>query len=114
MGFERVTPILSPKNEFHALSPDRKWGCPKLERPRLVFETPHSRANPVPPGKIALAYPLLSAQAMKKLHTLCYVVLATIALALASCATQPQTSTTSNSSSPMERQNGNGLASAMH
>jgi len=66
------------------------------------------------PGQIALAYPLLSAQAMKKLHTLCYVVLATIALALASCATQPQTSTTSNSRTPMERQNGNGLASAMH
>jgi hypothetical protein len=63
---------------------------------------------------IALAHPLLSAQAMKKLHTLCYLVLATITLALTSCATQPQTSTTNSSSSPMDRQQGNGLASAMH
>ena len=66
------------------------------------------------PEEIALAHPLLSAQPMKKLHTLCCLILAGVTLALTSCATQPQTSTTNTSGSPMERQNGNGLASAMH
>ena len=51
---------------------------------------------------------------MKKLYPLCYLILAAITLALTSCATAPQAGTTSNSNSPMERQNGNGLASAMH
>jgi hypothetical protein len=73
-----------------------------------------ARRNSRFPEQITLAYPLLSAQPMKKLHTLCCLFLATITLALTSCATQPQTSATSNSNSPMERQNGNGLASAMH